>query len=382
MRVLMFSNSYGSLTTTFIRNEVEYFNERHELLYLRVKGHQIDSEPFCKTILFEQNGFSQKFDWLLWRLDLKCDFKDSRFSSNIQAEVDQFQPEVIHCHFGYEALKLLQNVRVGIPVIIHFHGYDASQMLRKKSYVKALNHEIERHRATVVYVSNKMKSNLTGSGVQLKKARLLRYGINLNRFTRAATNLGNSEKFHLLQVSSLAEKKGHEYVLRALNILNQKNFHLADRLRVTFTGSGSSFNYLKGLLGEFELEKVVEFVGDKSTTEVVALLNSANGFLHHSVTASNGDEEGIPNAIMEAMAMELPILSSFHAGIPELVENGVNGILCEERNVESIAQGIEQIMSWPRIPANRIVIEEKYEYVKHNKLLEDIYRDVISKSEF
>ena len=59
-------------------------------------------------------------------------------------------------------------------------------------------------------------------------------------------------------------------------------------------------------------------------------------FVHHSITPQNGDEEGIPTSIMEAMLMKLPILTTYHAGIPELVKHGENGLLCKEKDVNTL----------------------------------------------
>ena len=84
-------------------------------------------------------------------------------------------------------------------------------------------------------------------------------------------------------------------------------------------------------------------------------------------------KEGIPNAIMEAMAMELPVISTWHAGIPELVEDGVNGYLIEERNVEAYAKRMLDILHWKRIPANRFKIIEKFSIESHYKELTNIY---------
>ena len=91
----------------------------------------------------------------------------------------------------------------------------------------------------------------------------------------------------------------------------------------------------------------------------------------------NGDEEGIPNAIMEAMAMKLPILSTFHAGIPELVEHGVNGLLCEEKDIDSLATQMLEIQSWGKLDKNRQKIIDEFNYESHNKKLLEFYNQVI-----
>jgi len=105
-------------------------------------------------------------------------------------------------------------------------------------------------------------------------------------------------------------------------------------------------------------------------------MSEANIFVHHSVTGPSGDMEGIPNAIMEAMGMELPVLSSIHSGIPELVENGENGFLVQEFDVESYAERINDIYDWELQPKNRTKVLEAFEQEVHKKRLLDIYTSV------
>jgi len=105
-------------------------------------------------------------------------------------------------------------------------------------------------------------------------------------------------------------------------------------------------------------------------------MDEAHAFLHHSVTAANGDTEGMPNAIMEAMAMELPVISTYHSGIPELVEDGVNGYLVQEKDVEAYAYRLSAIMTWPLQPANREKIMDICEIGGHARQLTRIYQTV------
>ena len=148
---------------------------------------------------------------------------------------------------------------------------------------------------------------------------------------------------------------------------------MKDKVKLIIAGEGECKDQLQKMVVELGLNSNVSFVGNVNKEEAIKLLAKANVFVHHSVTARNGDQEGIPNAIIEAMAMKLPVLSTFHAGIPELVKNGVNGLLCEERDVQTYARQIEEIISLPKSDANREVVEENYNMEKHNKQLEALY---------
>jgi len=108
-----------------------------------------------------------------------------------------------------------------------------------------------------------------------------------------------------------------------------------------------------------------------------ALMNEADVFVHHSVTSEQGDMEGIPNAIMEAMAMELPILSTFHSGIPELVEDNVNGYLTKERDIQDMALKMDLLRKWSKLPVNREKIIASFEQENHCKQLVTFYKNAI-----
>ena len=110
--------------------------------------------------------------------------------------------------------------------------------------------------------------------------------------------------------------------------------------------------------------------GSRSGTDV---------FVHHSITGDNGAQEGIPNAVAEAMAMELPVISTFHAGIPELVENNVNGFLIKEKDIENYVHCMQEIIKWDYLPTNRTLIESRFSIQSHIKNLLNIYENISTK---
>ena len=140
-------------------------------------------------------------------------------------------------------------------------------------------------------------------------------------------------------------------------------------------GGLSLLETIKKYTNEIGISQYVEFPGIVNHSQAKELYNSANVFLHHSITANNGDNEGLPNAIMEAMAMELPIVSTYHAGIPELVENGVNGFLVKEKDVVAYANCLSEIVNWNYTIINREKIINEFSLEKHTERLNFIYKD-------
>jgi len=112
-------------------------------------------------------------------------------------------------------------------------------------------------------------------------------------------------------------------------------------------------------------------------------LDDSNIFVLPSITTRDGDQEGIPNAIKEAMARGLPVVSTYHAGIPELIEDGISGFLVPECNEKALAEKIEYVISHPEIwqsieEAGRKKIEEEYDKEKINDRLIEIFNQLVA----
>lgn len=375
MRILYFSNGYGATTTTFIRNEVEHFARLEEVRYLCTE--QSGQKPdFVHVMPFQPNRVLRKINWYLWKADLRCSFYDPGYKRRVSRFVNDFAPDVIHCHFAYEALTLLDNIAANAyPVILHFHGYDATRTVRKKSYLKRLKQLLERPNVHAVSCNLFFAERLAGLlQVPLATFEVLRYGIDLEKFNPFPAQENKYEKC-LLQVSSLAPKKGHVFTLRAFAKLRHK---WPGKLRLILTGDGASRAGLVALATELGVEDAVTFAGMVSHDTARNLMRQADVFVHHSITAEDGDMEGIPNAIIEAMAMELPVVSTFHSGIPELVENGVNGYLVNEKDIDTYAEKMEAALKMGRLKQNRSKVEALHNLEQHNKQLAQIYKRAIA----
>lgn len=382
LRILMFSDAYGDRTTTFIRNETEYFSRHHSLKYLTLKNAMPDTSCDVEVVPWPFRPIRDRLEWRLWQADLACSFRHRKFGRALRAAIERFEPQVIHCHFGYEALRLLQNVdvRPSVPLFIHFHGYDASEMLRRRSYVRAVKPFLELPHVRPIVVSEHMKADLQHAGLPMSRAALLRYGIDLEFFCPPLPDAAacRNRKFVIAQVASIIAKKGHRETLQAIARMLERNPSRRADVVYRIAGEGPDEQAVRSLAVSLGLADNVEFLGAVTPAQVVAILSEADVFAHHSVTDERRHKEGIPNAIMEAMAMELPVLSSRHAGIPELVEHGVHGLLSAERDVDTYSRQIEEIMTWGRRPANRQRIEQEYNMTKHNAQLERLYQEAVA----
>lgn len=380
MKILVFVENFMGPTLLFIYNEIMELSKTNDVLLLttnRIKGSEKDF-PFekLKIIPFTQNRISRKINWVLEKNDIALSRKNYVYKTQLNELINEFKPDIIHGHFGYESLILLENMEhPSCPVFVSFHGYDASEMLRRKCYVKKLNSNFDKFDITPIYVSNYMKKDLEAAGVNLKNGRLLYYGTDMDYF-KPIEHPETHDKFTFLQISSFNEKKGHIYTLQAfkkfLDSAADKN-----KYKLILAGGGSLLETIKNETSNLGLSNLVEFTGTITYKETYPLLQQADAFVHHSITLPNGMKEGIPNALMEAMAMELPVISTLHAGIPELIEDGVNGYLVNEKDILAYAKRMKDILTWNHQPQNRQKIKELFSREAHNRNLLHIYREKI-----
>lgn len=373
MRILYYSASYGALTTIFIRNETEYFNKEHQVKFICHYLYDHTVIPgYVDFIPFEENSFLKSLRWRLWKMDLKCTFKNKKYAIELNKHISDFKPDIIHCHFGYDALMLLDNIEdIGkYPIIVHFHGFDATEMTRKKSYVRRLNKYLSLKNVFTItcnsFFLNRLKNELN---IPINQGTVIWYGID-------AKNLfvpkGSPVKPPLLvQFSSLQEKKGHEYTLQAFkNLIADPEYK---DVKLILTGEGERRDFLQAMVEQLHLDNNVTFLNYLTPPEIAFYLNEASVFVHHSITSKEGDMEGMPNSILEAMAMELPVVSTWHSGIPELVEDGVNGYLVKEKDVDAYTEAMKKALKMGRLKVSRDKILSQYSVERHNNQVMDYY---------
>ena len=132
----MYSHGFGRSTTTFIYNEIKYlFEKGHQVYYLCNEYQKHEIKEFCNVIKIpiKESRISKKIKWILWKHDLRLIESNKRFKKNLEKLLNKIKPDVIHCHFSFEAIRLIQNlpIKYSLPIIIHVHGYGGSQMLKK-----------------------------------------------------------------------------------------------------------------------------------------------------------------------------------------------------------------------------------------------------------
>ena len=142
----------------------------------------------------------------------------------------------------------------------------------------------------------------------------------------------------------MVEKKGHLFLFKVLKMLLKKGI---TEFNIIVVGSGVLEDQLKTFVRENGLTDHIRFIPhiDYLSEDFVRLYYNSDIFIHPSITGSRGEKEGIPGVLVEAMATGLPVISTRHAGIPSIIENGKTGLLVGEWNISELLQALESLIS-------------------------------------
>lgn len=375
MKVLHIIDTFLTPTMTFIYNEVTALAEEIDVVVVCRERTNQEKYPFDFVRQYHYSIVDRVVNIVnkkLYQTDRNYWFQAA---SSLRKIINQEQPDLIHCQFGNSLIFLKDQLPdIEIPIVVSFHGFDASASLRKTAYVRQLNRYFDEN-VFPIFVSHDMQRTFEKKNIQFQNETILYYGTDVAAFQR--TNHEQPKTFTFLQVSSLTEKKGHTYTLQAFaRFLKQT---AAPYPKLLIGGEGSFRAAIEEEITRLGIQEQVQLLGLMNNEQVKQAMENASCFVHHSITSSKGSKEGIPNVIMEAMAMELPVLSTYHAGIPELVEDEVHGYLIEEKDVIKYAQRMGDIMTWSYQLKNREKVEQLFEREKRTKLLVDMYQRAVNK---
>lgn len=288
--------------------------------------------------------------------------------------------DVIHCHYGPNGILAEHLMKIGAikgKLAISFHGYDLSRFVRQKG--DQVYRNLFKRGDMFLPVNQKFRHELVRLGCDEKKIRIHRMGIDLGEFEYTDRKPRTDGRVKMLSVGRLVEKKGFRFAIEAFGRV--VGSHPAATYDII--GDGPERELLQTIISGHNLEKHIRLLGWKTRNEVVDFMDEADLFLSPSVVAADGDSEGIPVVLMEAMAKGLPVVSTNHGGIPELVQNHRTGYLVPERDVEALATTISEIISKPDTVAGiareaRRHVEKEFDCRKQNTHLIDMYRELTS----
>ncbi len=252
--------------------------------------------------------------------------------------------DIIYCHFGWNgrhasALREIGALRGRLVTV--FHGADLSWQLKISG--EDVYRDLFEKGDLFLPISAHWRNRLLALGCPERRTLVHRMGIDSERLALVERRLEPGCPVRLLTISRLVEKKGVEFGIRAVARLVERGRDV----HYDIIGDGPLRGNLAELIQRLRLSERVRLLGPQDQDGVRAALGRSHLVVAPSVTSADGDQEGIPVSLMEAMATGLPVVSTFHSGIPELVVDGVSGRLVPERDVDALARALEQLIDHP-----------------------------------
>jgi colanic acid/amylovoran biosynthesis glycosyltransferase len=281
---------------------------------------------------------------------------------------------VVHIFFGHIGVQLLPFIAASPrPVVVSFHGADVGVDARHPAWQAALQQVFARS-ALILARSESLLEGLKKLGCPDKKLRLQRTGIPLDAWPWQARLHPADDAWHFVQACRLVPKKGLRTTLRAFQEIAARY----PKASMTMAGDGPLLEELHKAAAAAGLAGRVHFPGFLGQEALRRLVYSAHAFFHPSETPADGNREGVPNALLEAMASGLPVLATRHGGIPEAVTHGHSGYLTAEGDAPALARAAFDLTADPSryqkmSAAAAAEVATKFERKAQTAILESYY---------
>jgi glycosyltransferase involved in cell wall biosynthesis len=381
MKVLLFNHAFFFLSETFIYKQVtgipadvhadllayEILNENHFPLSNR------------KIQVRRRKNVADRIVTAIRKRIFNVHY---RFSVSSEQEVKHLlkteRYDVIHAHFGFNALLMYPLAKaLNIPLVITFHGLDASpEWLKKKQYREKLQAMLD-YASAIIVVSPHMKDTL-GLHDKLSKTHLIPCGVDPTEFAPEA-HASDNGRITFLHSGRLVSKKGVPDLVRVFSALS----HKYASIYLTIIGDGPELDNCR-LLAKEARAGSIRLLGAKPHYEVKRAMADSDIFVLNSRVGASGDMEGMPVSLLEAMSMQLAVVSTRHAGIPEAIDDGNNGLLVNEKDNDALGAAFEKLIVSEEfrkrlgVEARRTVVN-RFTMKQTNQKIAAVYRSVAAR---
>lgn len=322
--IAIVSVNQNKYSETFIHNHVRHLPAQVHYLFNGYLPTQYSTQGVNGTV----HTFLHKQPWWLpWQQNNHLQL----LVRSISAYLVKHHIRVVLAEYGPSGVAMLPVCKQAkIPLVVHFHGYDAYRDDIMQSY--GIHYpDLFNQAAAVIAVSKHMVKRLVNLGCKETKIHYCPYGYDTQLFMPAPAELPKPP--HFLSVGRFDDTKAPHLTILAFAQVAAQMPHA----RLYMAGNGHLLDSCRILVQALKLSHAVLFLGSVSHPQVARLMQQSLAFVQHSVCTPQNDTEGTPVAIIEAMASGLPVVSTHHAGIPDVIQHGQSGFLVAEGDVTGMA---------------------------------------------
>jgi len=307
---------------------------------------------------------------------IKGHFNLNRFSLQEIALINSLKKnkiDVVLAEYGDTAQKVFKICnQLNLPLIVHFHGYDASvfEIIKNNNNYE----EVFTTASFIVVVSKKMYQDLLNLGCPEQK---LVYNVcgPQDEFFNVEPDFS---KRQFIAIGRFVDKKAPYYLILSFLKVIEK----FPEAKLIMAGEGQLLDTCKNLVNYYKMEANVKFAGVITPKEYREYLEESLAFVQHSVMAKNGNSEGTPVGILEASAAGLAVISTRHAGIPDVIIHGKTGLLVEEHDVDGMAENMIKLLDNTELAKvlgtnGKKHIKDNFTIKRHINVLDELIKKAI-----
>lgn len=374
MKVLHLIDRNGETTETFIRLFLLKANQfaRNYVVTFQNKTDEKDDVYVLPKRFYDKKNVADYFPYLKEKI-----FGLHNWERAFLRCIRDFNPDIIHCHFGpmgLALLRLIQQKKIHQPMVVSFYGYDVSSLpIKNPDYSSRLLTLFKEKGIFAFGEGPALCEKIIALGMQKKRVMVNPLVVDIER--RAKEYASTNGKIKFLMIGRFVEKKGFGLALEALGQLKD----MLPPFKIDIIGFGELEKSYHEVINKYSFETCVNFLGKQPHEVVKEALCNYDFFLHPSVTASDGDSEGgAPTIIIEAQAAGIPVIASNHADIPYVM--GYHQFLAQEGDIESLKEKIIKAVeykSWDKlINLGRHHVEKQHS-MKNSTIYENNLRKII-----
>lgn len=359
--------------------------------------HQIKNMDHVRSIILARESTNlDRFPWpqiyavseqqrFLMRVSGRLGFRWSPVKYN--KALQQNQAKILHSHFGnlgwYDVPFAAKH---NLKHIVTFYGLDVNMLPMQRPVWRARYQEMFARSDLFLCEGPYMAQSLVSLGCPEDKVRVQRLGVEVDEIPYVPRKIIAGESLKILIAGTFREKKGIPYALEAVGKLYQSGVDV----QVTIIGDSGGHKReehekekILDVIARCEMEAVVRRLGYQPYARLLKEAYAHHIFLSPSVNASNGDTEGgAPVTLIDLMASGMPIVSTTHCDIPEIVQHGRTGLLAGERNVDELVTHLHWLIDHPEeweglARQGRAHVEINFNARKQAQLLENIYEEIL-----